>query len=69
MKLKYTVEQEHDRIDFHFEENTGSLLIRTMGEEEIEIPHKTAVELIEILRSKLYEHQEQSESLWKKIWK
>lgn len=69
MKLKYTVEHEHDTIDFHVEENTGSLIIRSMGEKEIEIPHKTAVELIEILRSKLYEHQDQSKSLWEKIFK
>jgi hypothetical protein len=70
MNLKYSIQHKLQQIDFSVNTESGSLIIEANGEiESIEIPHKVAIDLIEILQSKLYDHQLQSESLLKRLFK
>lgn len=68
MKLKYSIQNESAQIDFNVCPETGSLIIGA-DSLEFEVPHKIAIELIEVLRSKLYDHQLESESLLKRLFK
>ena len=58
--LTYTIEN----INFYVDQESGSLFISSN-----EIPHKVAVELIEILRGKLYDHQIEKDSIFKRFFK
>ena len=60
MKLTYTIEN----LNFYVDQESGSLFISGN-----EIPHKVAVELIEILRGKLYDHQIEKDSIFKRFFK
>lgn len=67
MKIKQLIEGDGNSISFHINED-GALVIETGGK-QIEIPHLTALELIEYIRCKLYDHQEANESLLKRLFK
>lgn len=69
MKIKQLIECENGtfRVSFHVDDN-GSLILE-VDDNLIEIPHLTALELLEYLRLKLYQHQETNESLLKRIFR
>jgi len=70
MNLKYSIQHKIQQIDFSVNPESGSLIIEANGElDSIEVPHKVAIELIEVLRSKLYDHQLDSESFIKRLFK
>jgi hypothetical protein len=70
MKLKYSIQNVNDQIDFDVNPETGSLNITVKGEDvNFEVPHKVAIELIEMIRFKLYDHQQESESILKRLFK
>jgi hypothetical protein len=70
MKLKYSIQDGIDQIDFDVNPETGGLNITVKGEDiSLEVPHKIAIELIETLRLKLYDHQSESDSLFKRLFK
>jgi hypothetical protein len=70
MKLKYSIQNVNDQIDFDVNPETGSLNITVKGEDvNFEVPHKVAIELIEMIRFKLYDHQQESESIFKRLFK
>lgn len=70
MNLKYSIQHKVQQIDFYVNPESGSLIIEANGElENIEVPHKVAVELIEVLRFKLYNHELESESIFKRLFK
>lgn len=57
-------------IRFHVEPLTGSLVVHDVSlDRSVEIPHTIAVELIEILRSKLYDHKNESETFLTRLFK
>jgi hypothetical protein len=66
--IKYQIQEEQLELLFHIEDQTGALVIECNGE-VIKISHLVALELVEILRHKLYEQQEKSDSLIKRIFK
>jgi hypothetical protein len=66
-KIKYTIERE-DGFSFRFYiSDKGELVIEAQNQ-KIEIDHVTSLELVEILRHSLYEHQAKSSSLIKRIF-
>ena len=65
MNLKHSV----DGIHFFINEETGSLHIETPDGQETIVPHLVSIELIELLRRKLYDHTERSESVFNRIFK
>lgn len=69
MKIKQLIESECGtiRASFYIDED-GSLLIE-FNDELLEVPHLVALELIEYLRAKMYDHQAQNESLIKRIFR
>ena len=70
MQLKYSIQEGIQQIDFTVNPESGSLIIEANGElTPVEVPHLVAIELIETLRRKLYEHTDKSESLLKKLFK
>ena len=62
--IKYKFEE----LDFHVDSETGKLIIDYV-ENVAEIENHVAIELIEILRQKLYLHKEQKESVIKRLFK
>ena len=62
--IKYKCEE----IDFYVDTETGKLIIDYV-ENVVEIENHIAIELIEILRQKLYLHKEQKESVIKRFFK
>ena len=65
--IKYQIQEGQLELLFHIDEK-GNLVINANGH-EAEISHLTAVELIEILSQKMYEHQANNHSLLKRIFK
>ena len=65
--IKYQIKEGQLELLFHVDEK-GNLVINANGQ-EAEISHLTAVELIEILSQKMYEHQANNHSLLKRIFK
>lgn len=69
MKLKYSIQDEIDQIDFDVNPETGSLNVSVKGKNiNLEVPHKVAIEVIEMIRFKLYDHQVKSESIFKRLF-
>jgi hypothetical protein len=62
--IKYKFEE----LDFYVDSETGKLVI-DYTENIAEIDNHIAIELIEILRQKLYLHKEQKESVIKRFFK
>jgi hypothetical protein len=62
--IKYKFEE----LDFYVDSETGNLVI-DYTENIAEIDNHIAIELIEILRQKLYLHKEQKESVIKRFFK
>jgi hypothetical protein len=62
--IKYKFEE----LDFHVDIETGNLFI-DYGENIVSIENHVAIELIEILRQKLYLHIEQKESGIRRFFK
>jgi hypothetical protein len=65
--IKYQIQEGQLELLFHVDEK-GNLVINANGQ-EAEISHLIAVELIEILSQKMYEHQANNHSLLKRIFK
>ena len=65
--IKYQIQEGEVELLFHVDEK-GNLVINANGQ-EAEISHLTAVELIEILSQKMYEHQANNNSILKRIFK
>jgi hypothetical protein len=64
--INYQIKEGQLELLFHIDEK-GNLIINANGQ-EAEINHLTAVELMDILSRKLYEHQANNESLIKRIF-
>lgn len=64
--IKYQIKEGQLELLFHITEK-GDLVINANGQ-EAEINHLTAVELIEILSKKMYEHQANNQSLIKRLF-
>jgi hypothetical protein len=64
--IKYQIKDGQLELLFHINEK-GNLVTEANGE-VAEINHLTAVELIDILSRKLYEHQANNQSLIKRIF-
>jgi hypothetical protein len=62
--IKYKFEE----LDFYVDSETGKLVI-DYTENIAEVDNHIAIELIEILRQKLYLHKEQKESVIKRFFK
>ena len=62
--IKYKFEE----LDFHVDSETGELII-DYTENITKMDNHIAIELIEILRQKLYLHREQKESVIKRFFK
>ena len=62
--IKYKFEE----LDFHVDSETGELVI-DYTENVTKIDNHVAIELIEIIRQKLYLHREQKESVIKRFFK
>ena len=58
MNLKYSIQSERNQIDFSVKPDSGQMVIKMNHENEVEISNNEAIELIELLRSKLYSFQE-----------
>lgn len=70
MNLKYSIQEGIQQIDFTVNPESGSLIIEANGElPPVIVPHLVAIELIEVLRAKLYAHSDKSESLLNKLFK
>jgi len=62
------IKYKYEELDFHVELESGKLIIDYV-ENVAEIENHIAIELIEILRQKLYLHKEQKESVIKRLFK
>jgi hypothetical protein len=62
--IKYKFEE----LDFHVDSETGELVI-DYTDNVTKIENHIAIELIEIIRQKLYLHREQKESVIKRFFK
>lgn len=62
--IKYNIED----LNFYVDIESGKLVIDYV-ENVAEIDNHTAIELVEILRHKLYLHREQKESVIKRLFK
>ena len=62
------IKYKYEEIDFYVDSETGKLIIDYV-ENVAEIENHIAIELIEILRQKLYLHKEQKESVIKRFFK
>ena len=62
------IKYKYEELDFHVDIETGTMVI-DYGENIVEIENHIAIELIEILRHKLYLHREQKESVIKRFFK
>ena len=64
--IKYQIKEGQLELLFHIDEK-GNLVINANGQ-ECEINHLTAVELLEILSKKMYEHQANNTNLIKRLF-
>ena len=62
------IKYKYEELDFFVDTETGKLIIDYV-ENVVEIENHIAIELIEILRQKLYLHKEQKESVIKRLFK
>jgi hypothetical protein len=62
------IKYKYEELDFYVDSETGNLII-DYKENIAEIENHVAIELIEILRQKLYLHREQKESVIKRFFK
>lgn len=62
------IKYKYEELDFYVDLESGQLVIDYL-ENVAEIDNQTAIELIEILRNKLYLHKEQKESVLKRLFK
>lgn len=62
------IKYKYGEIDFYVDTETGNLIIDYV-ENVAELENHIAIELIEILRQKLYLHREQKESVIKRFFK
>jgi hypothetical protein len=62
--IKYTIHDTNFTVDI----NTGELLIESEGKVLI-LDNQIAIELMEILRQKLYLHKDQKEGILKRFFK
>lgn len=62
------IKYKYEELDFHVDTETGKLIIDYAGN-VAQIENHIAIELIEILRQKLYLHREQKESVIKRLFK
>jgi hypothetical protein len=62
------IKYKYEELDFYVDSETGNLVI-DYKENIAEIENHVAIELIEILRQKLYMHREQKESVIKRFFK
>jgi hypothetical protein len=69
MNLKYSIQHKTQQIDFHVNDESGSLIIEANGQESIEVPFSTALELVEVIRFKLYDHQNKKQSIIQRLFK
>ena len=66
--LSFNKKYKYEELDFFVDTETGKLIIDYV-ENVVEIENHIAIELIEILRQKLYLHKEQKESVIKRLFK
>jgi hypothetical protein len=69
MNLKYSIQHKGQQIDYHVNDESGSLIIEANGQESIEVPFSTALELVEVIRFKLYDHQNKKQSIIQRLFK
>jgi hypothetical protein len=62
------IKYKYEELDFYVDTETGKLIIDYV-ENVAEIENHIAIELIEIIRQKLYLHREQKESVIKRFFK
>ena len=62
------IKYKYEELDFHVDSESGNLVI-DYGENLVEVENHIAIELVEILRQKLYLHREQKESVIKRFFK
>jgi hypothetical protein len=62
------IKYKYEELDFYVDSETGNLVI-DYKENIAEIENHVAIELLEILRQKLYLHKEQKESVIKRFFK
>ena len=62
------IKYKYEEIDFHVDTETGELVI-DYTENITKMDNHVAIELIEIIRQKLYLHREQKESVIKRFFK
>ena len=62
------IKYKYEEIDFYVDTETGELVI-DYTENVTKMDNHIAIELIEILRQKLYLHREQKESVIKRFFK
>jgi hypothetical protein len=62
------IKYKYEDLDFYVDQETGKLVI-DYRENIAVIDNNIAIELIEILRQKLYLHKEQKESVIKRFFK
>lgn len=62
------IKYKYGELDFYVDSEEGNLVI-DYQENIVEIENHVAIELIEILRQKLYLHREQKESVIKRFFK
>jgi hypothetical protein len=62
------IKYKYGELEFYVDLEEGNLII-DYGENVVEIENHVAIELIEILRQKLYLHREQKESIIKRFFK
>jgi hypothetical protein len=62
------IKYKYEEIDFYVDTETGELVI-DYTENVTKIENHVAIELIEIIRQKLYLHREQKESVIKRFFK
>ena len=62
------IKYKYEEIDFYVDTETGELVI-DYTENVTKMDNHVAIELIEIIRQKLYLHREQKESVIKRLFK
>jgi hypothetical protein len=62
--IKYTIHDTNFQVDI----NTGELFIENEGKVLV-LDNQLAIELVEILRQKLYQHKDQNDGILKRFFK
>jgi hypothetical protein len=62
--IKYTIHDTNFQVDI----NTGELFIESEGKVLV-LDNQLAIELVEILRQKLYQHKDQNDGILKRFFK